>query len=124
MSGRSIGFNPELRTVTATFTRPADTTQYAALDAVGTASTNVMSLALPQKSSGRIVKTVLMKSTATVTLSTFRIHFYTTAVTGIADNAANTILYANAAGYVGSIDPAIMIAASSGAAVTTTRLDP
>jgi hypothetical protein len=115
-------YAPEIKTLTAEFTRPGDTTAYAAGDAVGTATSAVLTLSNAGKSSGQggKIRTVkLSKSTATVTAATFRVYFYsgTTAPAAIADNAAWTTLYADRAKFVGSVDLSTMISGGGAALI-------
>lgn len=51
---------------------------------------------------------------ATVTLGTFRLRIYNLPIAGIADNAANTLLYANRAAHVAYVDMAIVATDGSG----------
>lgn len=51
---------------------------------------------------------------ATVTLGTFRFRLYNLPISAIADNAANTLLYANRAAHVGYVDAAIVATDGSG----------
>lgn len=113
---RSIGFNPELKTISASFTRPANTTAYTAGDAVGTATTNVLSFARAVNGAGgggEIVKAVVISDNETITNKSLRLHFYSAAPTAIADNAVNTVLSANAANYLGYVDTGTLIASAS-----------
>lgn len=94
--------------VAATITRPADTTAYAAKDAVAdsTSAPTVLTfskIARLPGSSGYIVKARLMTNQSTNT-ARFRLHLYHTAPTAINDNAAHTLLWANRANRVGYID--------------------
>jgi hypothetical protein len=94
--------------VSATLTRPADTTAYAAKDAVSdsTSAPTVLTfskLARVQGGSGYIVKARLMTNQST-NVARFRLHLYHTAPTAINDNAAHTLLWANRAARIGWID--------------------
>lgn len=115
------------RVVEAEFTRPANATQYTAGDAVGTSTTNVLTFSRVGKHGDGAVKIAgfrVMKSDGTdITGATFRLHLYTVAPTAIADNAANTVLYANRANYVGYLDTGTMIA-SGGAAYSHLNVTP
>lgn len=95
--------------ITATFTRPADTTAYAASDVVcnSTSSPAVITftnIAKEAGGNGYIMSARLNKSTTTTTNANFRLYLYTVAPTPIADNAAFTLLYANRASRIGWID--------------------
>jgi len=130
---RSIGFNPETKVLSASFTRPANTTQYTAKDAVGTATTNVLTFSGASAGAGgggKIVAAKIIASNITVTTKSFRLHIYTAAPTDIADNAVNTVLAANAATYVGFIDlptpnsGTLEASGTGGGSYAVTRVDP
>jgi hypothetical protein len=92
-------------TIAASFTRPADTTAYAALDVVGPAVTaNVTFTAVAREAggSGYIVGLRLWTNQST-NVAQFKVHFYHTAPTAIADNAAFTLLWANRDKRIGSV---------------------
>lgn len=104
----------------ASFTRPANTTAYAIGDIVN-GDTVVIPIALPvNQPGGRITQIRLEKSGEVLTLSTFRIHFFSASHTIPADNAQITTLHANRATYLGHVDMPIMVndGAGSGAAFT------
>lgn len=127
---RTRGYNPTVkRVVEAEFTRPADTTQYAAADAVGTASTNVLTFNKVGAYTGagaRITGFRLLRSDgADITGATFRLHLYKVAPTGIADNTTNTVLYANRANYLGYLDTGTPVQSGSGsAAISAVNISP
>jgi len=94
--------------VAATLTRPADTTAYAAKDAVSdsTSAPTVLTfanLARVNAGHGYIVKWRLMTNQSTC-VARFRLHLYHTAPTAINDNTAHTLLWANRANRIGYID--------------------
>lgn len=94
--------------VSVEFSRPADTTAYAARDAVAnsTSSPTVLTfsnIARVNAGSGYITKARLMTDQSTNT-ARFRLHLYRTAPTAINDNAAWTLLWANRANRIGFID--------------------
>jgi hypothetical protein len=99
---------------TATFTRPADTTAYAANDAVSnsTAATVAMNFGTQARSngvhtnsSGLIIGARLYKSTTTVSAATFRLWLFNAAPTSpAADNAAFTWSASDKASRFGYID--------------------
>lgn len=125
---RTKGFDPQAyRVVEAEFTRPANTTQYTAVDAVGTATTNVLTFAKVGRYTGagaRIHALRIIKSDGSdITGATFRLHLYKVAPADIADNAANTVLYANRANYLGYLDTGTQIA-SGGAAYSANNISP
>jgi hypothetical protein len=115
------------RLTAAEFTRPSDTTQYTAGDVVGPVTTPAtMSFANAAFSTGGggIIRAIrIHKSTATVTLSTFRLWFYNADVTPIADNSAWTTLYADRGKLIGYVDPVIMVSGGSGAATYLANAD-
>lgn len=95
--------------IATSFTRPADTTAYAAQDVVSnsTSSPAVLTFAAAGRypgSSGIILSARHMKSSTSTSGATYRLHLYRVAPTAIADNAPFTMLYANRANRVGFID--------------------
>lgn len=113
------GFDPTIaRLTSAEFTRPSNTTQYAAGDVVGPVTTPAVQTLLKASwvsgGGGEVVAIRLSKSDATVTLATFRVWFYKTAPTAIADNSAWTNLYADREKLIGYRD--LDIAVSGGGA--------
>ena len=92
----------------ASFTRPADTTAYAANDAVAN-STSAPALltfancANANGGQGYIVKTRLLTNQKTCT-ARFRLSFYHTAPSPVNDNAPKPMLYANKDKLIGRID--------------------
>jgi hypothetical protein len=109
-----------INTISASFTRPNDTTAYASGDLVANSTTNTavvpMSLALanPAQVQTIIKRCRLLKSGTTATNGAFRVHFYgaSPAVTN-GDNGA--WVSTKAANYFGSIDVTV-IAFSDGCA--------
>lgn len=94
--------------VSVSFTRPADTTAYAAKDAVSnsTSAPTVLTftnLARVSAGSGYITKARLMTDQA-ANVARFRLHLYHTAPTAINDNAQHAMLWANRANRIGFID--------------------
>lgn len=98
--------------ITAEFTRPADTTAYAANDAVSnsTSAPTILTFSDVARVAGGtlyIVKAELCTDQAACVAS-FRLHLFTTSVTPINDNAALTSLWTTRASRVGYIDfPAV-----------------
>ena len=95
---------------TASFTRPADTTAYAAQDVVSN-STSAPTLltfsgaARANGGSGLILSARHMKNSTTTAGATYRLHLYkVSTITPINDNAQFTLLYANRASRIGFID--------------------
>jgi len=95
---------PKIIKVNATFNRPADTTAYAANDAVAnnTAAGSVTPLSFTMtRSNGRILRARLRKTDQTVATPTIRMFFFDASPTpGAGDNAAFTAPLADAIGYV------------------------
>jgi hypothetical protein len=94
--------------VSTTLARPADTNAYSATDAVSTSTTTpsvltFTNVARNAQGSGYLVKANLMTNQKTNS-ARHRLHLFNIAPTAINDNAAQTLLWANRAGYVGSID--------------------
>jgi len=92
---------------TAAFTRPADSTAYAAQDVVSnsTSAPAVLTFAGAARAnggSGLILSARHLKNSTT--LASYRLHLYRVAPTAINDNAQFTLLYANRANRVGFID--------------------
>ena len=92
----------------ASFTRPADTTAYAANDAVAnsTSTPTLLSFANCANANGGqgyIVKTQLLTNQKTCT-ARFRLSFYHTAPSPVNDNAPKPMLYANKDKLIGRID--------------------
>ena len=96
--------------VTGTFTRPADTTTYAANDAVSnsTSSTTPISIASASRVSagtGIVVTAQLVKSTTGVTGATFRLWLFVASPTSLAnDNAAFTFSNSDKDRRIGYVD--------------------
>lgn len=106
------------RRITATFVRPSDTTAYAAGDVVGPVTTpaamSFPKAARAQAGSGRIVELMLAFDLETITLATFRLHFFNAVLTPQADNAAFTGVSTNPASYLGYVDPVILVTQAGG----------
>lgn len=104
--------------ITAAFTRPSDTTQYAAGDVVGPVTTPaVQTFAGAGRyngGTGKIVELLLAFDLETITTATFRLHFFNATLTPQADNAAFTAIPANLANYLGYIDPPILVTQAGG----------
>lgn len=108
----------DLQRVTAVFTRPSDTTQYAAGDVVGPVTTpaaqTFAKVARYAGGGGRILEILLSFDLETITTATFRLHFFNTILTPAADNAAFTGLSTNPATYLGYVDPPILVTQAGG----------
>ena len=109
-------------TKTVTFTRPANTTQYASGDLVANNAT-AGSVVVPHVAAARfpggngsVVGIQLMKSSVTVTAAVFRAHLFTGAPTlGNGDNGAFALTNGGAKGYLGHVDVTIDQALGDGA---------
>lgn len=101
------GFSP-IANVSATITRPSDTTAYSANDSVSnsTSAPTALSFSGIFPNSGN--DGYLIAARATVQGSAFsgtlRLHLYSSTVSAINDNAAFTLLYSNRATKIGYID--------------------
>lgn len=89
-------------------TRPADTVAYAIADAISNSTTSptiltFTGMARTSGGSGYITKARAMTNQSGNT-QRLRLHLYNVAPTAVNDNAPQTVLYANRAGYVGTID--------------------
>ncbi len=107
-----IGGSGQLVQATASFQRPADTTQYAIADAVANSTTagSVSPLVFGGMANdiggtGLITNLLFWKSTITVTAASFRLYLMTSRLaTAFADNAAFNLLYADMARVVAVLD--------------------
>lgn len=97
-----------ITTPSATFTRPADTTQYTAADLIANSTTAAsvapMEFGVSRVGGRGIIRRVrLYKSTATATLASFNVHLFTSSP-GTPTNGDNGALaLASAAGYIGEV---------------------
>lgn len=99
-----------------TFTRPANTTQYAAGDLVANNATagSVVALAFPFAGSGRMIRRAhILKSGTTVTDASYRLHLYSSAPVPV--NGDNAAWSTPGAGYLGGIDVTVDTVFSDGA---------
>jgi len=110
----------DIKRISAAFTRPADTTQYAAGDVVGPVTTPAaQSFPLAARAnggSGRIIDILLMFDLETITTATFRLHFFNAVLTPAADNAAFAGIATLPSSYLGYIDPVILVTQAGGTA--------
>lgn len=93
--------------LTASFTRPNDTTTYAAEDAVNDGTNNLTFTPSTDIQDGQslVVKSIRLTTDSTTTTNgSFRIYFTDTTQTAIADNSQQTLLYANRTVRVGYAD--------------------
>ena len=93
----------------ATFTRPNDTTTYAAFDSISnsTSSPTAMTFAASARAaggSGLILSARHIKNSATTANATFRLHLYRDTIAAVNDNAQYPLLWANRANRIGHID--------------------
>lgn len=100
------------KSVITSFTRPADTTAYAVNDAVADSTTaptilTFANMARANAGSGYITKAKLTINSAVTTNASFRLWLYNASVTPTNDNAAFTLLNANADARIGYIDFAL-----------------
>ena len=104
----SGGSGTTAKVVGVEFTRPADTTAYAAKDVVSDSASaptvgTVAGVVSTAGGSGLIVKARLLTDQKTCTAQ-FRVHLYSTAPTAKNDNDPFTFLYANADKRIGAVD--------------------
>lgn len=95
--------------VSATFTRPSDTTQYAASDVVSNSTSapavlTFSGMARGNGGGGRILTARHIKNNTATTSASFRLWLYRTAPTPINDNAQFPLLWANRANRLGFVD--------------------
>lgn len=107
----------------ASFTRPANTTQYTAGDVVNGDTVLVPIVLTVNQPGGRITQMRLTKSGEVLTLSTFRVHLFSGSFVLDADNAIFTKLHANRASYLGFVDPPIMVNDGTGSGAAFTKDD-
>lgn len=118
IKGEAVETAGRTLTVTASFTRPSDTTAYAAKDTVSnsTSATTLMTLTIGSVDGGTgyITKARLTTDQSTNTAQ-FRLHLYrvSTATVGN-DNAANTLMWTDRTERVGYIDFAPMATEGTG----------
>lgn len=104
-------------------TRPANTTAYAIGDVVnGNGATTPIALSVGG-GGGEITQVRLEKSTETLTLATFRVHFFSSSFTIAADNAQFATGHANRASYLGYVDLPIMVNDGTGSNFAFTKDD-
>lgn len=119
-------FTTKRKRIAASFTRPSNTTAYAAGDVVGPVTTDAVEtlsgVGRTNGGTGRIVAAILETNLATVTNGTFRVHLFNTSFTPEADNAAFASLHANRAYYQGYFDFNILVADSASAAAAVAQL--
>lgn len=102
-----------LNTISATFTRPNDTTPYASGDLVANSTTAgsvvpmSLTLANPAQVQTIIKRVRLMKSGTTATNGAFRVHFYGASPT-VANGDNGAWSSSKAANYFGSIDVTVI----------------
>lgn len=92
--------------VSASFSRPANTTAYTAADVVADSTPNLLSFAGMARwigGSGYITKGRVVTNQST-NVARYRLHLYHTAPSAIADNSPLAILYANKDKLVGTLD--------------------
>jgi hypothetical protein len=112
---------PQVIYATDSFTRPNDTTAYAANDLVANSTTagSVVPLkfSLPSKANGslQVVAIKITKSGTTATNANFHVRLYSTSPT--CANGDNGAWSTNLAGYLGKLDPVIMDAFTDASAV-------
>lgn len=122
-NGGSLTVDGIIRTPTVSFTRPADSADYTAGDLVAASTTagsgNILSwtVAGSNGGTGMVRKARLKKTSASILLTTFRLHLFTVAPTNATtgDNGAISTVIAGVANYVGAFDITVDRAFSDGA---------
>jgi hypothetical protein len=108
----------KLTTSTASFTRPADTTAYAAKDAVSNSTTapTVLTFTGAGRAAGGTgyITGVRLTTDQSTNGAQFRLHLYAIAPTAINDNAAQTLLWADRAKRIGYIDIGPLVTEGAG----------
>ena len=111
--GSSITVDGKAYRSSISFTRPSNTTQYAAGDVLGTTGSALFSLVVGPASGETIpgaiviiqsVELVFGDSVVPSGMGAFRVHFYTAAPTSIVDNAPFDLTSSERASYVGYVD--------------------
>jgi hypothetical protein len=91
-----------------TFTRPANTTAYAAGDVIGSATSAIHELTGAASSSSFVfvqsIQLLINNTTVPSGMAGFRVHLYSAAPTAILDNAAYTFTTSDAAAWQDSYD--------------------
>jgi hypothetical protein len=129
--GQRVTPGRSLKRITATFTRPSDTTAYTAGDVVGPVTTpaaqSFAGAAKYNGGSGQIIGAHLETDLATITNGTFRVHVWNTTLTPATDNSPLITQHAQIAYFQGSFDFNILVAdnasAVAGVAQLRTSLD-
>jgi hypothetical protein len=115
------------KVIRASFTRPANTTAYAAGDVVngdGVLVPVTLTAVAKRNGGGGVIESVgLETNNVTVTNGTFRVHFFSASHATAADNAAFASLHANRAAYIGFADLTILVADSASATGAQTQAD-
>lgn len=115
--------NPNMGLVAQGFTRPADTTAYASGDLVANSTTagSVVPMAFGDITRGpglssRVRRVRLVKSAASVTNASFRLHLFNVLPTVTSGDNAAIVIATGSAGYVGHVDITIAQTFTDGAA--------
>lgn len=102
----------------ASFVRPADTTAYAAGDAVNNSTTAPVAMVFTNIASdgrsGYVVGGKIVTDNETVTNGSFRLYLFTASPTMANDNAAYGLLYSERASLVGYLDFTLFVESVAG----------
>lgn len=106
------------RVVSAEFTRPADTTAYAAGDAVSNSTTAPTALSFSSvvpstAKAGRVIGSRVLKDGATATNATFTLYLFSSSPTATNDNTALALVWANRASFIGKTPQMTMVSDGS-----------
>lgn len=110
----------QLTKSTAEFTRPADATAYAIGDIMSNSTTQADVLPLTftkvhsQKGGTGVIRALQIVTEMPTVLGAMRLHLYNAPPAGIADNAPNTLLYADISKRIGIIDIAALTTGGTG----------
>lgn len=117
-SGNPFSNRPSLIETTVSFTRPADTTAYAASDSVSnsTSSPSVLTFTNAARNNGGFgyLTAAFLQTSQTTMTGQLRLHLFRVAPTAINDNAAYTLLNANNGNRIGWIDFVTFVTGGSG----------
>lgn len=105
------------------FTRPADTTQYASGDLVGNdttagdvAAVELTNVVMNPGGGGDLIRVWVRKSGTSTTSASFRVHLYTADPTTVSNGDNGVFSTSGAADYIGQVDVTVGQAFTDGAA--------
>lgn len=121
---RDISRNDHVR-VSDEQTRPANTTPYAAADVIGDGAPGVLSLGDATKyGQSGVIKGIRLTADDPAMAEVIKVHIFNAAPTSIADNAQNTLLYADIAKKVATVTlPATATGGTGSTASAAEKMD-